>query len=122
MTIHYPFHPRYGERVSVVRRHGFRGVTMLVVRQPDGTLTHVPEWMTLPAAGDADIRDTPRFPLAVLRDLRLTPGHRRDAPGRRRAPVSIDTAHGVGRRDVGSILGDVWLTRPPHPRSSTSTG
>jgi hypothetical protein len=32
---------------------------MLVVRQPDGTLTHVPEWMTLPTAGNAEICDSP---------------------------------------------------------------
>jgi hypothetical protein len=41
---------------------------MLVIEQPDGTLTHVPEWMTEPAAAIAEVRDAPRFPLAVLRD------------------------------------------------------
>ena len=44
---------------------------MLVIQQPDGTLAQVPEWMTAPEAGSAVIRDEPRFPLTVLRELRL---------------------------------------------------
>ena len=71
-TIHYPFHPRRGEEVGVWRRHSFRGVTMLVVQQADGTLAQVPEWMCAQAAAAAVVRDVPRFPLRVLRELRLT--------------------------------------------------
>lgn len=70
VTIRYPFHPRCGEQVSVFRRHSFRGLTMLVVRQPDGTLAHVPEWMCAPTAAEAAIRDGARFPLEVLQELR----------------------------------------------------
>ena len=55
----------------MLRRHSFRGVTMLVVRQPDGTLTHVPEWMCAPTAASAPIREGARFPLEVLRKLRI---------------------------------------------------
>jgi hypothetical protein len=55
----------------VFRRHSFRGVTMLVVEQPDGTLTHVPEWMCAPTAASAAIRDGTRFPLEVLLELRI---------------------------------------------------
>ena len=36
--IHYPFHPRTGQRVEVIRRHRFKGNMVYVVRQPDGTL------------------------------------------------------------------------------------
>jgi hypothetical protein len=64
---------------------------MLVVRQPDGTLTHVPEWMTLPTAGSAEICDSPCFPLAVLRDLRLT------------ADAALEPIP-VGRSDTGRAL------------------
>ncbi len=39
-----------GGCVAVVRRHPFRGVTMLVIEQPDGTMALVSEWMTRPAA------------------------------------------------------------------------
>ena len=53
-----------------MRRHPFRGVTMLVIEQPDGTMALVPEWMTRPAAAAVEIRDAPRFPLAELRALR----------------------------------------------------
>ena len=44
---------------------------MLVIQQPDGTLAQVPEWMTAPEAGSADIRDEPRLSLTLLRELRL---------------------------------------------------
>jgi hypothetical protein len=44
---------------------------MLVIQQPDGTLAQVPEWMTAPEAGSADIREEPRLPLTVLGQLRL---------------------------------------------------
>ncbi len=44
---------------------------MLVVRQPDGTQSHVPEWMCLPAAAAASVCERPRFPLEALKELRL---------------------------------------------------
>lgn len=71
VTIHYPYHPRCGERVAVWRRHEFRGKTMLVVRQPDGTMAQIPQWMCTPEAAVAPILQAPRFPLQVLRELRL---------------------------------------------------
>ena len=55
----------------MLRRQSFRDVTVLVVEQPDGTLTHVPEWMCAPAAGGHTIQDVPRLPLATLRALLL---------------------------------------------------
>ena len=71
MTIHYPFHPRCGDRVEVWRRHRFRGLVMLVIRQGDGTMAQVPEWTCSPVAAGATIRDAPRFSLPALRELRL---------------------------------------------------
>ena len=53
------------------RRHRFRGATMLVVRQSDGTLAQIPEWMCAPAAAAAEVREAARLPLRVLRGLRL---------------------------------------------------
>ena len=67
VTIHYPFHPRRGEQVEVWRRHGFRGVAVLVIRQADGTMTQVPEWMCSPTAAGARIGDRPSFPLSASR-------------------------------------------------------
>jgi hypothetical protein len=69
-TIYYPFHPCCGCRVAVVRRHPIRGVTMLVVEQPDGTMAMVPEWMTTPAAAAVRFAEAPRLPLSELRALR----------------------------------------------------
>jgi hypothetical protein len=47
-------------------------VTMLVVRQLDGTMAQIPEWMCMPEAAVAPILEAPRLPLQVLRELRLT--------------------------------------------------
>ncbi len=69
VTIYYRFHPRHGERVTVIRRHSFRGEAAYVVQQSDGSLTHLPIWMTEPAAaGFAQVSD-PRLPLQALLDL-----------------------------------------------------
>ncbi len=53
-----------------MRRYPFRGVTLLVVEQPDGTIALVPESMTTPAVAAAEIREVPCFPLAELQALR----------------------------------------------------
>ena len=70
-TIHYPFHPRSGERVEILRRHQRAGRSVLVIRQPDGTRAQVPTWMCEPAAAALPVKDRPRITLAGLRDLRL---------------------------------------------------
>ncbi len=69
-TTYYPFHPRRGCRVAVVRCHRFRGVTMLVVEQPDGTMALIPGWTTILAAVVIELRETSRFPPSELRMLR----------------------------------------------------
>ncbi len=69
-TIHYPFHPRSGERVEIIRRHRFRDKTMFVVRQLAGTLAQIPAWMFAPAVAAAAVTDRPRVALEGLRDLR----------------------------------------------------
>jgi hypothetical protein len=71
-TIHYPFHPRHGERVEVLLRHRFRGAIMFVVRQTDGTQAQIPVWMCAAEAAAMAVRDQPRLSLAGLRDLRFT--------------------------------------------------
>ena len=44
---------------------------MFVVRQPDGTLTHVPCWMMEEAASRHVVRSDPLLTLPHLRDLRI---------------------------------------------------
>ncbi|MFY7916999.1 MAG: hypothetical protein ACOVPA_20300 [Rubrivivax sp.] len=43
----------------------------LIIRQPDGTRAHVPQWMTLPSAGDVSMHAPARLSLAALRAMRL---------------------------------------------------
>ena len=71
VTIHYPFHPRSGQRVQVVRRHRFRDTRMLVIRQPGGTLAQIPIWMCAPSAARMAVSDRPCLSVEGLRDLRL---------------------------------------------------
>jgi hypothetical protein len=80
---------------------------MLVIEQPDGTMTHVPEWMTEPAAGMAEVRDAPRLPLAVLRDLRMAADAAlsllcgQDSGGRHDASQSIHATRPVRHDGTG---------------------
>ena len=70
VSIHYRFHPRAGSRAQLIRRHSYRGQAILVVRQPDGVINHLPEWMAQPQAAELGVREQPRFPLQLLSDLR----------------------------------------------------
>lgn len=70
ITVRYRFHPRHGERLSVVRQHGFRGERTYVVQQRDGTLTHLPVWMTEEAAAELNIVSHPRLPRETWMELR----------------------------------------------------
>src|SRR5208337_1490972 len=70
VIVTYPFHPRHGQRVPVtgVKRHA--GADHLIARQPDGTLSLLPVWMTRPEAGAYQLVATPHLPIGVLFDLR----------------------------------------------------
>ena len=57
--------------MEIVRRQQLAGRSVLVIRQPDGTLAQVPTWMCEPAAAALSVKDRPRMALAGLRDLRL---------------------------------------------------
>jgi len=57
--------------VRFYRRHRFPEQTVLIVERPDGSIVHVPEWMTLPEAGEIELEDQPRLSLQALCDLRV---------------------------------------------------
>ena len=66
------FLPVYaGSGEEVVRRQQSRGRGVFVVRQPDGTLAHIPTWMCEPSAASLSVVDHARVALAGRRDLRL---------------------------------------------------
>src|SRR5882724_2458966 len=68
--VHYAFHPRCGETVSIKRRLTRHGVDLVVIEQPDGSLAQLPAWMLQEAATRLGLRTKPRFPLEALRCLR----------------------------------------------------
>lgn len=69
--IRYRFHPRYGETVTVAGRNRRGDEVSLTIRQPDGTLAHLPIWMTEDQAEAMMMTERPRLPLAYLHELRL---------------------------------------------------
>jgi|SRR6516165_5256828 len=70
--IWYPFHPRCGEMVPVFRRFAYRGVDLVVIPQPDGSIAWIPEWMTEERASRFALTPAPQFSLENLRLLRAT--------------------------------------------------
>jgi hypothetical protein len=69
--IRYGFHPRCGETVIIAGRNRHGDEVALTVRQPDGTLTQLPIWMTEDRAAAMRLAQIPRLSLACLRELRL---------------------------------------------------
>ena len=69
--IFYRYHPRHGQSVEILKRQRFAGTEVFVVRQPDGTLTHVPCWMMQEASAHHVLGSEPLLALANLRDLRI---------------------------------------------------
>jgi hypothetical protein len=70
VRIHYPFHPRKGQVVSVSFRRRFAGEDHLVVVQPDGTLALIPSWMAEESAGSTILTASPRLVVGRLLELR----------------------------------------------------
>ena len=68
--IYYPFHPRCGEIVLIVRQYAYRGAELVVIPQPDGSIACIPAWMTHELAAHHQLRTEPRFSLDVLRSVR----------------------------------------------------
>src|SRR5216684_5686276 len=68
--IYYPFHPRCGETVLIVRQYAYRGSELVVIPQPDGSVACIPAWMTHESAAHHQLCTEPRFSLDVLRSLR----------------------------------------------------
>src|ERR1700738_652351 len=68
--IFYPFHPRCGETVLIVRQYAYRGTEMVVIPQPDGSVACIPSWMTRESAAHHQLRAEPRLFLEALRSLR----------------------------------------------------
>jgi hypothetical protein len=57
--------------VEILKRQRFAGSEVFVIRQPDGTLTHVPCWMMQEAAAHLVVCPDPLLALPHLRDLRI---------------------------------------------------
>jgi hypothetical protein len=56
--------------VPVFRRFAYRGVDLVVIPQPDGSVACIPEWMTHEQAAHIKLSSEPHFSLENLRSLR----------------------------------------------------
>src|SRR6516164_5072489 len=72
--IYYPFHPRCGENVLIARQYAYRGLEVVVIPQPDGSVACIPAWMTHESASHHQLRTEPRLSLDVLRSVRAEIG------------------------------------------------
>jgi len=61
--IYYPFHPQCGETVLISRQFAYRGVDLVVIPQPDGSVACIPAWMTHESAARCQVCAGPQFPL-----------------------------------------------------------
>src|ERR1700686_3266600 len=68
--IYYPFHPRCGEAMLIVRQYASRGAELVLIPQPDGSVACIPAWMTYESAAHYQLGAEPRFSLDILRSLR----------------------------------------------------
>src|SRR5215471_19002753 len=68
--IYYPFHPRCGESVLILRQYAYRGAELVVIPQPDGSVACLPAWMTHESAARHQLGAEPRLSLDILRSLR----------------------------------------------------
>jgi hypothetical protein len=69
-VIRYPFHPRAGERVAVVRRLQHGDEAHFVIDQRDGSRTLLPAWMTEAWATQIATVEIPRLTLMALCTVR----------------------------------------------------
>jgi len=56
--------------VLIKRRLEYRGVELVVILQPDGSLACIPAWMTRESAAQYELSEEPNFSLDILRSLR----------------------------------------------------
>jgi hypothetical protein len=56
--------------VLIRRQLEYRGVELVVILQPDGSLACIPTWMTHEAAAQCTLSAKPRFSVDILRSLR----------------------------------------------------
>jgi len=69
-VVYYPWHPLFGQEVKVYRHHKEQGIMYYVVRLSDGTLTHIPAWMTdLKICQGFTVSESPTVSLSSLTAL-----------------------------------------------------
>ena len=111
MVIRYPFHPRFGERITVIGMNNYRGESYLTIRQSDGTLALLPPWMADEDAARMRVVLKPALPHPVLVELlrlvdaalsSLTLSTREGGSYAHTGNEAEGPVRGVGAGDVGS--------------------
>jgi hypothetical protein len=69
VVVHYPFHPRSGDTITVIGLQTYRGEGVLIIKQDDDTLTYLPPWMVEEASASMSVVEQPVLPFLILGDL-----------------------------------------------------
>jgi hypothetical protein len=112
-TIHYRFHPLAGLVLPVRARRVYRDTALLVVNHPDGSLSHIPEWMTRPEAAVFNPCDRVVIPVRNLRDLRSTLDVLLSS-------FSSDSVDGGGHAKTASVQSNGFVSSEPARGSASS--
>jgi len=130
VTVTYPFHPLVGQPVFVVGRIERGGVRHFIIRRlTGGSKSLLPEWMTLPEAGEIQIVSRPTIAVNRLRELRdfidgLMPSSRQCVPGgashETMEPNRTRTFQGTHRDSAvaDSTIGGIGAAEGPTDRGS----
>lgn len=70
IRVHYRFHPRAGEVISVFGRSTKGGEPFFILREVGTNSAAIPEWMTQPEAAALCVHAPPRLALDCLQALR----------------------------------------------------
>ncbi len=71
-TVHYPYHPLYGQEIGVVRRYPSRNSDGYLIEWPDGSRRAIPGWMLDPiSCAKVRCMKEPILALSALCSLRL---------------------------------------------------
>jgi hypothetical protein len=60
--------------VLIVRQYAYRGLELVAIPQPDGSVAGIPAWMTHESASHHQLRAEPRLSIDVLRSVRAEIG------------------------------------------------
>lgn len=117
-TIHYPYHPHFGQTVTMVRKCSHLGPHQVQVAIPSGVQILIPEWMLDEGlCRGMEIVERPALSITALLSLRdlIDAQPRTPEPS---ATIASETSSPAGVSDEPTPPGSSSLGDPPHTRAA----